>query len=96
MLDDLLRLCDPQRLTRLIHHLLCALLYYHEIAALVDGTPSGPEVPAKIQAHLRLILTNSGYKAAYYAPAMLADWAGIEQFFYSGLEHPEEMDQTQY
>ena len=96
MLDDLLRLCDPQRLTRLIHHLLCALLYYHEIAALVDGTPSGSEVPAKIQAHLRLILTNSGYKAAYYATTMLEDWAGIERFFYAGLARPEEMNQTQY
>ena len=40
--DDLLRLCDPQSRARFSYHLLCALLYDHEIAALVDGTSSGP------------------------------------------------------
>ena len=37
--DNLLKLCDPMRRTRLSHHLLCALLYDHEIATLLDIEP---------------------------------------------------------
>ena len=94
--EDLLRLCDPRSRTRLSHHLLCALLYDHGIAALVEGVPSSPGVPDKIHAHMRLILTNTSYKEAYYTSTQLADWAAIERFFYAGLARPKEDEQILY
>ena len=94
--DDLLRLCDPRRRTRLSHHLICALLYDHEFAALVEGVPSSIGVPDKIRAHMRLILTNTRYKEAYYTPTQLAYWAAVERLFYAGLARPKEDEQLLY
>ena len=94
--DDLLKLCDPRRRSRLSHHLLCALLYDKEIAALVEGFSSVTRVAGKIRSHFKLIATNAKYKEAYYSSTNLADWAAIESFFYAGLARLEEKPLHQY
>lgn len=94
--DDLLKLCDPRRRSRLSQHLLCALLYDREIAALGDGLSLETNVADKIRSHFQLIATNAGYKAAYYSSSNLADWAALEGFFYDGLARPEENTPLHY
>ena len=47
-------------------HLLYALVYDREIAALSDGLPTRTGTSAKLRSHIQLLLSNTGYKAAYY------------------------------
>uniref|UniRef100_A0AAV1V8K8 Uncharacterized protein n=1 Tax=Peronospora matthiolae TaxID=2874970 RepID=A0AAV1V8K8_9STRA len=88
--DDLLKFCDPQRKAKLSQHLVCALVYDREIAALVEGVPADTRVSEKLRSHFHLLSTNALYRKAYYSSASVADWAAIERFFYSGLTRPAE------
>uniref|UniRef100_A0AAV1UAZ0 Uncharacterized protein n=1 Tax=Peronospora matthiolae TaxID=2874970 RepID=A0AAV1UAZ0_9STRA len=89
--DDLLKFCDPQRKAKLSQHLVCALVYDREIAALVEGVPADTRVSEKLRSHIHLLSTNALYRKAYYSSASVADWAAIERFFYSGLTRPAEI-----
>ena len=94
--DDLLKRCDPRRRSRLIHPLLCALLYDQKIAALVEGFSLVIRMADKIKSHFNLIATKAKYKEAYYSSTNLADWAAIEGVFYACLARPEEKTLHQY
>ena len=84
--DDILKLCDPCRKVRYSQHLLCALLFEHEIGVLTEGVavPSSPDL--QIRRHLQLLKQNTAYKSAFYQDdRQYVDWRAVESFFYSAL-----------
>ena len=84
--DDILKLCDPCRKVRYSQHLLCALLFEHEIGVLTEGVavPSSPDL--QIRRHLQFLKQNTAYKSAFYQDdRQYVDWRAVESFFYSAL-----------
>eukprot|EP00644_Phytophthora_capsici_P017932 jgi/Phyca11/126395/e_gw1.62.215.1 len=86
--EDILKMCDVSNKRRLAQHILCALIYEHEISVITDSDqPVVNGAYTRLTRHVFALRTTPAYKVACKPTSQTLDWYSVARYFSTAIAH---------
>lgn len=86
--EDIPKMCDVSNKWRLAQHILCALIYEHEISVITDSDQLVANgAYARLTRHVFALRTTPAYKVACKPTSQTLDWYSVARYFSTAIAH---------